>query len=494
MGECLVTGMHILDALKSLALSVNFLFSGLTFGVIPSVRDIENEKENLKFNTILANVSQSLYILYLVIILIISMYYDYNSVYNIIFEFIALIISIWIIYLLKRTKKNQPMNINLTQPVEEEKRITGFTYFLYYISTLILYVKTLVISYLLIKRVLNKEKSGIYNFEVVCLSLNFFFLLLFTLCLYLPLIVVDEKKKEGKNILTVWSMEYADIIAHLAVCLTYSVSLAADDNNASGPFFNGYLEAYFIIYCINVSLFTLPLPYITNYSSSYHPMIIHTMILDFATDLPFTIVTLAGKTYVGNLFITIDIVVNIITFIRGIIWIPIKFKHEQLDAKEIGKGILRILLYSLAVITAIGFVFGLSIWLIITAFQTETIGCDATGVNVAWSTWFHASGWPLWLWIISQIGGIYFSLNGKEEKTNLLKFFLWNVCTLNVVLPVMYLILGSIGVAMYEQTTEECQDKLEGKMIHAFGIFFIIWSPLICIGCCCSMEMNVKIQ
>eukprot|EP01083_Nonionella_stella_P050830 135093_1 len=91
----------ILDGFKILAESVTLLSTGLTFGLIPSITNIEQRDINHKFTVLLAFAAQSVHVLYLTAFLIISMYYDIDSVYNIITLSIALGLSFWFTYLIK---------------------------------------------------------------------------------------------------------------------------------------------------------------------------------------------------------------------------------------------------------------------------------------------------------------------------------------------------------------------------------------------------------
>eukprot|EP01084_Bolivina_argentea_P093478 168122_1 len=522
MSESIELFTDILDALKSLAESVGFLFSGLTFGLIPAVRDIEDENDNLKFAIIIGRASQSLYTFYLIMILIFAMYFDFNSVLNIIITTTALLISIWFIYLIKKKQKDEDVEeveveaeveaevevmvevgfvsnnmvvensveeVGVVEVEEDAQGISGFSMLLYYFSTLILCVRLILNSYFVIKKMLSEDYSSQYTFEIISLSFDFFFLLVFTLTLYLPLIIKKDEKEEGMGILTVWAMEYGDIIAHSTVCFLYATSISSPSSSNSDPssfvdanshpFGDVYLLVYFVIYCVNVCVFCLPLPFISNYSTTYHPMIIHTMLLDFITDLPFTVVTLAGKTYVGNFFITIDVVINIVTFIRGIIWVPVKFKTKELDAKKIGMNVLGgtgVALGGLVVFSlCVTILFGSGIWLLYFAFNTSNDCHVGTDVNVEWSIWFHITGWA-WFVAAMDFGGICLvkiqdSWDPDEGIAIPMIICLW-------VLEVFYFIMGAIGCAMWDQTSVDCQGTIEGYTVLVFGIIFTAGSPI----------------
>eukprot|EP01083_Nonionella_stella_P041676 112895_1 len=466
MGDSLECASDILDGLKSLAKVVNYLFSGLSFGLIPSVSDIEREEDNLEFALILARASQSLYGLYCVTLLIAAMYYDFNSIYNILITSVAFLITFWFIFLMKKRSKDKKdkSDSSLDNP-DLENGFSGFAYFLHYAATLLLCIRMLVNTYFLISHILNPADAapGEYEFEIIHLSFDCFFLLLFTLVLYLPLIIKDgETKTQGKRILTVWAMEYGDIIAHLTVCMLYAPTLESH----SGSFGDVYLIIYFVIYCINVTVFCLPLPWVSNYASTYHPMIIHTMSLDFITDLPFTVVTLAGSTYVDNLFITIDVVINIITFIRGMVWVPVEFKTKELNATKIAQYMLYCFGIILGGLTTLSCVFGPGVWLLINGFGVGNASdCHAgTLTGIHWDVWFHMAGWSWVVLIVVLIGIGYKQFNDYAEELNV---------PLLVIMVALF-IMGAIGCAMYDQTTSRCRFTAQGYTLLVYSIIYTV--------------------
>eukprot|EP01083_Nonionella_stella_P100595 283902_1 len=362
--------------------------------------------------------------------------------------------------------------------------ISGFPYFLHYMSTLILCGRISTTSFYLIENILNGSYSDEYVFQIVQLSFDVFFLLFFILVLYLPLIITDDKyKKEGKSVLTVWAMEFEDIVAHFIVCLIYSSSLSSTNADAYNYSYYGtpsptsdfgqafeffrhgdeYIGIYFVIYCINVTAFVLPLPWISNYQRlNYHPMIIHTMILDFITDLPFTAVSLIGATYVGHLFIAIDIAINIITFLRGILWVPVKFKAEGVPIIRIessggtdrGHSDCEALWRIVGAVLVGLIIFGPGIWLFIN-FGDVSLICDTIGIS--WSTWFLVTGFA-WVVTICVIGGIVMA----DPSSSSGSFRDIVGCSIGIPLGCFYLIIGSIGCAMYDNTTLECRDATKG--------------------------------
>lgn len=473
MSDCTEFLMDILEALKSLAESVSFLFSGLSFGLIPTVRNIEHEADNIKFRYIIGRTSQSLYAFYLIMMLIFALYYDYDATYNLIMGTLALLFSVWFQYLIKQNKSKEVAyeKVNELMTTTNMSNEGSFlAMLLYWISTLILGIRMVINSFFLFKHLLENNKSGEYVFELTQLGFDCFFLLLFTLTLYLPLLIVNEQdKKEGKSILTVWAMEYGDIIAHLIVCILYGNDLTTNgpiNSFTKDPYFVGY----FIVYCINIIVFSLPLPWISLHAETYHPMIIHTMFLDVITDLPFTIITLAGKTYVGNFFITVDVVVNIVTFIRGIIWVPIKFKTKELDSKKILLDTLKGLGIFVGGLCAFGIIGAPGIWLIINGFMVSNDCHDGTDVNVPWDTWFHITGWSFIVYIMVAVLLGWMIFEKKDDAS-----IFWT--TVIVMMSLMNFLMGCIGIAMWDQATKDCQQTQEGYTLILYSIVYTVISP-----------------
>jgi len=50
--------------------------------------------------------------------------------------------------------------------------------------------------------------------------------------------------------------------------------------------------------------------------------------MDAMTDIPFFLVSIVGKSYIGNLWITLDTVVKGVVFIRGLVWIPFQLPRS----------------------------------------------------------------------------------------------------------------------------------------------------------------------
>eukprot|EP01083_Nonionella_stella_P014251 40082_1 len=144
MAESIECAADIVQSTASLAGAVRVLFTGLSFGHIPPGHDIEDGEYNLKFSLILSRASQSFYTLYLTLVLIGALYYDFNPLYNLSISSVALFVSFWLVYLSKK---------RMTDP--DADGISGFPYFLHYMSTLILCGRISTTSFYLIENILN---------------------------------------------------------------------------------------------------------------------------------------------------------------------------------------------------------------------------------------------------------------------------------------------------------------------------------------------------
>ena len=117
-------------------------------------------------------------------------------------------------------------------------------------------------------------------------------------------------------------MEYADVISHFIVIITYA-------NNLEEAKWNSTVKAYFAFYTINLIVWVFPLLIVC--SASDENIIVppyHGMIVDIITDIPMFITTVAKRAYIGNIYICFDIAVKFIVFIRGVIWVPYQVNHE----------------------------------------------------------------------------------------------------------------------------------------------------------------------
>ena len=134
-----------------------------------------------------------------------------------------------------------------------------------------------------------------------------------------------------------WSLEFGDVISHVVVCLVYAHSIGPIDHWDKSPI----LQAYFAFWIINLYSWALPLypmiAYINDKKSGSHVVIAyHIMAVDFFTDLPILIITLSGRTYVNNAYISFDIAVKIILFLRGCIWTPIVVFGDRFKPMSFG--------------------------------------------------------------------------------------------------------------------------------------------------------------
>lgn len=63
-------------------------------------------------------------------------------------------------------------------------------------------------------------------------------------------------------------------------------------------------------------------------------VVAHELVMDAVTDIPFFLVSMVGGTYVGNVWITIDMVLKGIMLVRGAIWVPCNLDEIKLTDVE----------------------------------------------------------------------------------------------------------------------------------------------------------------
>jgi hypothetical protein len=155
--------------------------------------------------------------------------------------------------------------------------------------------------------------------------------LLFIYVTFFPLLLVKKANDEDmalRTATTVWAIENADALTLLVIIVSYAY------HAQKGPD-DPVLMAYFAFFAIDLVVFALPL-YFTYKNKNY--FLYHIMLCDFMTDVPVFIIALAGKTYVGNWVICINITVNVIEFAKGFAWLPVKIcsKHYEQESMDTG--------------------------------------------------------------------------------------------------------------------------------------------------------------
>jgi len=120
---------------------------------------------------------------------------------------------------------------------------------------------------------------------------------------------------------TIWSLEISDTLSHIFVLITYC-------NHSDNTEWNIVAILYFIFWEINIFLWFIP-SFITVKKRKL--ITTHIIISDVLTDIPMFFISLIRETYVGNIYIVIDMVVKALVFLRAIVWVPIQMwsEHDQ---------------------------------------------------------------------------------------------------------------------------------------------------------------------
>eukprot|EP01084_Bolivina_argentea_P082614 149568_1 len=279
-------GVEFIKGLAFLVVSLLFLANGFTASGIPPLKNIVTEDGLLRGCCILS-------IVYFITFTIVGMIEDHHGVFLIII-FILFFVSTMVScgFLAQDPKDYKP--ISWIGPA--------------YISGLIICAKLLHTSYFLIDKVLindfdlnDPETKFLFNSLISEIVIGLFYSLL-------PYVIyynLDPEDEAHKKVFTIWAYEFCDVISHSVVCLSYSRDV--DE-------WNNILTAYYIIYVLNTVIFAIPMPLIPFVDGF---AVGHMIFSDIVTDIPMLVVTIYSKSFVGNVYITVDIVVKVIVFARG---------------------------------------------------------------------------------------------------------------------------------------------------------------------------------
>ena len=105
------------------------------------------------------------------------------------------------------------------------------------------------------------------------------------------------------------------------------------------------LKGYYIIFVVNVVALTLGPHFmlLTRWRNTKlkRYVVIHELVTDILTDIPFFVVSLVGQTYINNVWITLDMVLKGVVFVRAMIWIPSQIANniDQLPLEKAIKNV-----------------------------------------------------------------------------------------------------------------------------------------------------------
>eukprot|EP01084_Bolivina_argentea_P192058 329773_1 len=248
------------------------------------------------------------------------MYSSYNGYYDI------FIISVGFISILS--------TLSLLGFIDKNKK--GIWVVAFVISVIALLIKISHTTYFLVDVIVQHNiGSSTSKRMFLATSISFEILLLFFSTLWYFLHIHFENDIEFS--LSIWSLEFFDLLSHTVVLLTYAHTISEDTSK-----WNSYLNVYFSFYIINLFVWVLPLPVILLFlerkvdgDKTKYWIPIHVVILDTITDIPMIITSLVGRTYVGNIYIIFDIVFKILIFARSVCWVSIKVCKDDTTIKTI---------------------------------------------------------------------------------------------------------------------------------------------------------------
>ncbi|CAF1050132.1 unnamed protein product [Adineta steineri] len=304
-----------IQGLGTLAGALLYLFEGLSLGTIPIASAVlRYERDGTKDLTCLIMKGSALFsMLYFLIILIVDMYYGYYDAFILPVSLVALIILTFLLVSLGQHNQSAL-----------DRNECLFACFLF--QTLLI-VKLSHTSYFMVDNTLHYQApiSNVkWRVSLASIILELVQLMPWTL---IPFLLFPNSKRY----LTLWSLEYADLISHFIVIVTYA-------NGHKTAEWNNVIQTYFVFYIINLVTWVFPLLAVCMFSDN-NKMIppCHAMIVDIITDIPMFITTMVTRAYVQNIYICFDIAIKFIVFARGVIWVPYKVYHDDKPQQNEGQ-------------------------------------------------------------------------------------------------------------------------------------------------------------
>merc|ERR1719229_459119 len=143
----------------------------------------------------------------------------------------------------------------------------------------------------------------------------------------------EEKQKNNRHAFNIWGMEIFDMVSQIVVIQTYCRQNPSDDD------WTQVLKGYFALLVVELIVLTVGshlmfLVYDRHVMDLKKFVVAHELVMDAVTDIPFFLVSMVGGTYVGNVWITIDMVLKGIMLVRGAIWVPCNLDEVQLTEVE----------------------------------------------------------------------------------------------------------------------------------------------------------------
>jgi len=278
-----------------------FLITGISFGCIAVPNRLNREFLDKREHFIVKLVRGYITIgfLYFGTVAFFSMYYDYFYLFEVITSFLGMAVCTVVLVSIQQSPKGYHLHLSLAA------------------MGILLTVKLAHTVYFSTIWTMKGIRDDTYNFLMMSLA---FELILVSFCTIIPYVHIKEKDGDF-HAFTIWGMEFVDLVSQIVVIQTYCRAHASDE-------WSYILLSYFVLFAVDLVIFVggaivLLSPFIKSANIKTF-VAAHIIAIDTITDLPFFGISLFGKTFVGNVFIAIDMALKMALFVRAVIWVPCK--------------------------------------------------------------------------------------------------------------------------------------------------------------------------
>jgi len=285
--------------LSSIVDVIAFIANGVTFGGIPvsSRYDKEFERDRNSFIIRVTRGYLTTAIIYFVVQSVFAMFRGYYDAFEFPTCFAGGALVIAVAVSIKKLPDRRYFNASLLA------------------LALLLSAKLLHSTFYFTDRTLRSVHDDTFNFLAMSFIVEMVLLMFCTLIPYLHIV----EKKDKFHIYNIWGIEAVDLVSQTVVIQTLCRQRPAEEWSA-------IVTAYFLIFAVNVVTLAVGAHCIllTQWKSTKLKrfVVAHEVVTDTLSDIPFFVVTLVGRTYIGNVWITLDMVLKGVVFVRGVIWIP----------------------------------------------------------------------------------------------------------------------------------------------------------------------------
>ena len=230
----------------------------------------------------------------------------------------------------------------LTVSLQYNKKSYGkdaYQFTLSMVTPIILCCKLGTTSYFMLDYILNnnnniKDDEYISGFNDYTRSVYFKYIFITTVVELVLLAIVTYIPHMIKEFfyVSLWATEFYDLVSHFIVCIAFAIVLNNDaTNNITSIWDDKILKLYFILFLGQLFCWATPM-YITLSNKKFYA--IHIALIDFIFDTGNLYNSFSKRTYIGNPWITGDLILKIIILLRSVIWVPINACVDDIKNTE----------------------------------------------------------------------------------------------------------------------------------------------------------------